>query len=267
MALNFKYKDVFKGRHEKGFTLVELIVVIVILCLLIAAAVIAIDPITQIKKARDAKRIRDLTEMRGTLETYYNDSLRFPAQLSFGSSLTGANDSVYMKKIPRDPLCSWGDCSRDDYIYVVDPDGKWFLLFSIQEIQSTSYSQCKFTCAQIPNFSDYASRAGLDLSRYRYCVMGGDINTTYCPLYGQETPFSWENPANPTSTPTPVPHAGQSLPTPTTDPYQGMPWYYCGCDQGATYKTCMSNASGDARYQEYKVNNCKGECGAKLCDK
>jgi len=58
-------------KNSSGFTLLELLVVIVMLGILFASLLAAINPIGQMQKARDSKRIEDLVKINKALVQYY----------------------------------------------------------------------------------------------------------------------------------------------------------------------------------------------------
>ncbi len=75
---------------------------------------------TQTSKARDAKRISSLQDLRGAIEMYYQDVAEYPDIQNFNEIKT------YIPYIPEDPLknveingCKFG------YIYEVWPDENW----------------------------------------------------------------------------------------------------------------------------------------------
>jgi general secretion pathway protein G len=57
--------------QNKGFTLIELLIVIVLLGILAVAVLSAINPIEQIKKARDSGRKSDAAELLNAYERYF----------------------------------------------------------------------------------------------------------------------------------------------------------------------------------------------------
>lgn len=60
----------FKGK--KGFTLIELLVVVALIGILAVALLSAINPLEQMKKARDAGRKSDAAELLNAYERYYS---------------------------------------------------------------------------------------------------------------------------------------------------------------------------------------------------
>ena len=77
----------FMIRKCKGFTLIELLVVITVLGILAAGVLMTLNPVDQIKKARDAHRKSDLAQIQKMLDTYNIDHGSYPAtaDVNFGS--------------------------------------------------------------------------------------------------------------------------------------------------------------------------------------
>ena len=98
------------GRSEKGFTLIELIVVLVILVLL--AAVVAPKVFNKLAKGRDQIAKIQITEIEGAIQLFSFDMGRNPTTAEGLESLVrnpGNNDSwkgpYLAKALPQDP---WG---------------------------------------------------------------------------------------------------------------------------------------------------------------
>ncbi len=87
LKVNFaSWNKKMKNKFSRGFTLIELLVVIAIIGVLASGVLVAINPLEQIKKARDAQRKQDLAQIQKPLEVYYNDNGRDPTLLSALSS-------------------------------------------------------------------------------------------------------------------------------------------------------------------------------------
>jgi prepilin-type N-terminal cleavage/methylation domain-containing protein len=67
-----------KKNYTKGFTLIELLIVIAVLGILIVAILSAIDPLEQIRKARDAGRKSDAAELLSAYERYFSTFQCYP---------------------------------------------------------------------------------------------------------------------------------------------------------------------------------------------
>ena len=209
------------GFSSKGFTLVELLVVVAIIAILAVAAFIAINPITQLYKARDAQRKQDFSQIRSALDAYYNDNNCYPSSIPFGSEWK-VGSVIYMKKVPQDPnaTCTNGSC----YYYYYQTDGsscpQWTVLYAKLDITPVSAEICgnKIIRTMCP---------GAPFSvRYNYCLPIGQISCGG--LAGATLP----NPTIiPTPTPTPLPTPTPSvIPTPTPTPLPTpTPTGACSC--------------------------------------
>lgn len=80
---------------KKGFTLIELLVVITIIGILATGAVTVYT--SQIQKARDTTRIKDVDALKGGAEQVYQDNAEYPHADSFVTEM-----STYIKRLPSD---------------------------------------------------------------------------------------------------------------------------------------------------------------------
>jgi len=94
-----------KNKQSSGFTLIELLVVIAIIGLLSSLALIATMQARQ--KARDAKRLGDMTQMNNALELYFSTYKGYPSITSNGVPVADRNSIV---TIPTAPMPPDGTC-------------------------------------------------------------------------------------------------------------------------------------------------------------
>lgn len=106
-----------KSNLQKGFTLIEVLVVIGILGILATIALVAINPAEAQKKARDTARLKDLATLQSIVEQYIQDNpgsgnVLIAAGNSKDSSVGGKTCAVnwlgvnlcpYANTIPTDP--------------------------------------------------------------------------------------------------------------------------------------------------------------------
>ena len=129
-------KSVPNALTEKGFTLVELMVVIVIIGLL--ATLVALTVLPQLGKANGQKAKADIATLDSALELYRLNNLTYPATSDGLGALLSAPPSLtdpsryqaggYIKKLPKDP---WGRDYKYEYpgkhgsydIYTLGADG------------------------------------------------------------------------------------------------------------------------------------------------
>jgi general secretion pathway protein G len=100
-------------RHQRGFTLLELIVVVAIIGIL---ATIAMPKMKDIpRRANEAVLKTNLRTMRDVIDQHYGDKGRYPA------SLEALVEAGYLRKIPMDPITKRNDTWVVEY-EEVDPD-------------------------------------------------------------------------------------------------------------------------------------------------
>ncbi len=100
-----------KTRFQRGFTLIELIVVVTIIGLLAGIALVNVKYAQ--RKAREAALKDNLFNMRQAIDNFYADKQRYPADL---------NELVpnYLKKIPKDPITGLEEW--EEVVETSDPD-------------------------------------------------------------------------------------------------------------------------------------------------
>ena len=119
---------------QKGFTIVELLIVIVVIGILAGLVLNTFSNVQ--KKARDTERTTDLKAIQGQLEAYYAQNAKYPTLANVNDNDTGSATSfvsVNMKGIDReafrDPKAAAGtyvvaaSTTANQYVYAVTPAG------------------------------------------------------------------------------------------------------------------------------------------------
>ena len=116
-------------KMNKGFTLIEILVVIAIIALLAAVVFVALDPVKRFADARNSRRWNDVNSiLTATHEYIVDNDGSLPTGLTSSMSATEMGTcgtcvdlatplGTYLKSIPQDPQ---GDASNTGYEIVVD---------------------------------------------------------------------------------------------------------------------------------------------------
>jgi prepilin-type N-terminal cleavage/methylation domain-containing protein len=135
--------------RNKGFTLIELIIVIGILGVLAVAAVVALNPIAQFQKANDVRKKSDLAQIQRALESYYQDNNSYPVVIASPYQIPGVawgkSWEPYMTLLPQDP-----DSSKQ---YVYYSDGQTYYIYASLDRGSNDAQACNNDLCSAPTGS------------------------------------------------------------------------------------------------------------------
>lgn len=131
-------------KQSAGFTLIELLVVMMMVSVLSAISFVSFQGAQ--KASRDGRRKADIEQIRSALEMYRNDCKQYPAAVTFGGSLTGAEavclGTTFMAGVPNDP-----QASAYAYIYKRSSPSAYVLCSFLETNSSTAYdATCGGNC-------------------------------------------------------------------------------------------------------------------------
>lgn len=176
---------------QKGFTLIELMLVVLIIGVLsgIMLSVINIPGIQS--KSRDAKRIGDIKKIQTALELYFSDYRGYPSNIAWSVISASIIPATYINKVPVDPkignapagVSCFGGIAAYGYYYKTNTgsgglSGKYVLGFILEVPKTaTDTDLCKGlgNCTGVP--------PAITCS----CDTVSGASETYC--YGVENPL------------------------------------------------------------------------------
>ncbi len=100
-------------KQKEGFTLIELLVVVAIVGLMMS--ILSVGYTTQRRKARDAKRLSDLKQIKSGMDIFFQDGSGYPdsAEWVAGTTLNCLANNILL--IPHDP-----GYPINDYVYAAN---------------------------------------------------------------------------------------------------------------------------------------------------
>lgn len=132
-----------KSKLNKGFTLVELLVVISIIGIL--TTLLMINFVGTREKANDSKKVQDLNSIKNALRMYYNDNQSYPTGTNCFDCLNTAIGSSYLPNI-----------SSIGYTYSQLNSGDGFILTVSLESGSNNSNESQINCNLTPTPGVYA---------------------------------------------------------------------------------------------------------------
>lgn len=121
-----------RSRHlEKGFTLIELIIVFTLIGILVGLGIPQYK--YAVKKANEAVLKENLFQMRTLLQQYYTDKHKYPI------SLQTLVDEKYLLKIPLDPMTKSMETWMEIQETLLEDDLLEGVIPGIADIRSGSY--------------------------------------------------------------------------------------------------------------------------------
>jgi len=154
-------------KTQKGFTLMELLIVIALIAVIAIVSLFTLNPKGQADKALDSQKKTNLSQLKKILEDWYNDKNRYPLASEIctdtfdvnnacpicGTESTPEDFKPYLTTLPCDP--KYPDTG---YLYQVDntDNPHWYRIYT--NLSNTTDPEitnvgCDKGCGPPPNYS------------------------------------------------------------------------------------------------------------------
>lgn len=150
---------------KKGFTLIELLIVIAVIGVLAAVVLVAIDPVEQLSRGRDAGRKTASDQLGRASTAYYTVITSYPPAASWYSDLVTAGE---IRNFPTQatPLCAvscTGGNLASNFCYKVDTSPNIVVYTHMEsKAERTKNVACGGACANTWYvYSSLAGRSGI----------------------------------------------------------------------------------------------------------
>jgi prepilin-type N-terminal cleavage/methylation domain-containing protein len=165
-------------KQERGFTLIEILIVVAIIAILASIVIVGLGPAQQ--SGRDARRISDLQSMRNALQLYYNKCGLYPGDSScaagspgtswtaFEATLVSSGLGFSSSSLPEDPS------SGRSYEYAYPTGNLSYILAASLENSGNAALQARSYSA--PDTSGYTWTTSGGIEPNHDCVTAA----TYC---------------------------------------------------------------------------------------
>ncbi|OGH11245.1 MAG: hypothetical protein A2857_06495 [Candidatus Levybacteria bacterium RIFCSPHIGHO2_01_FULL_36_15] len=163
----------FNKQLREGFTLVELLVVIAVLGILATVILVAVDPLEQFARGRDASRKTVVGQLGRALSAYYtSQSATYPVQSAtwmntIGPAPAGSGDIRTIPVNPNyaagGPNCAAAAANQNNFCYVMNGANPPDAIVYLRLESRNEYAKCTNPATMTPFFvwSSTDGRAGL----------------------------------------------------------------------------------------------------------
>lgn len=146
--------SILRKSKNKGFTLIELMVVMMILLIIVIVALVAVNPAQQFSKSHNTKRRSNVAAILNALNQYSANknglsALNIPPNTELIINSSGASGTInlctqltpsFISRLPVDPTTgNWQDCNNFDtrYSIMIDDDGRITVAAPDAELEET----------------------------------------------------------------------------------------------------------------------------------
>jgi len=158
--------SIFSKKLSKGFTLIELLIVIAVLGVLAAVILVAIDPVEQLSRGRDAGRKSSVVQLGRSLQAYYTNNSAYPAIVGWNATIVASGDIKSFptqQTAPTPPTVCTGGTMVNNFCYKLDTVAPNIVVYTRVESKS---EKNKGTCAGVGAntwvvYASFDGRAGI----------------------------------------------------------------------------------------------------------